>query len=294
MPTWSWIELLLASQYHQMDETLLQTRYNFFGGNPRAIFDSALALKQNINSILQIDSLKNTIAAMESLQMESTKISHLLLHMIPQEEYTQFTLRFASVEVENILMSQWENTERDNFVTFLSNAANDPLFGTLRGQLWERLVHASIIKGGTFKVRNLKTKEEFTVDLNPTISKYLYKIQEVSLMVPNATVWLRPVISNFESVDAIIPGFGLFQITIAKKHGVKHQGLLNLFKNLQNHPYNYRLFFVLPPDQYMSFTSEQPYFTADDRVHKKVSEQVQQVTQYALCFETSPVTHPIK
>jgi len=213
--------------------------------------------------------------------------------MIPQDNYASFSIRFASIYVENILMSKWEEIEPDNFVTFLNNAANNLFIGTFRGQFWERFVHAYLIKGGTFKVRNLQTKQEFNVQLNTIICKYLHNIEEVSSFAPNADVWLSPVIPNFESVDAIIPGFGLFQITIAKKHPIKHQGLLNVLSRLPYHSDNFRLFFVLPVDQYAGFTSEQPYLTADNHVHKNVSVAVKKVTQFALCFETSPVTQKL-
>jgi hypothetical protein len=62
-----------------------------------------------------------------------------------------------------------------------------------------------------------------------------------------------PKASNFASIDAWMPGFGAFQMTVAEKHDIK-DGVADDIAKLGDS--GFQLFWVLPPQYLDSFTKE--------------------------------------
>jgi len=191
-----------------------------------------------------------------------------------------------------MLMTKWESDHRNDFISFIKIASEDPLMGSLRGHLWESLVHAYLPRGGTFRVRVLQQDgkgPEFVFNFKQSQSINLKNIDDANLYPPTGKSWLRPIIPTFESVDAILPGCGTFQITVSKRHGIKQQGLSIVLGKLQHHPDNYNLYFVLPPEIYQTFVKPQPYKTLDNKNSQAIPTNVQKVVQYALEFEAPKI-----
>ena len=65
-----------------------------------------------------------------------------------------------------------------------------------------------------------------------------------------------PKTSNYVAIDAWIPGVGAFQITISQKHDIKvrNENDFDLLGSAAN-----KLYWLLPPLHYYSFTKKKPH-----------------------------------
>lgn len=86
-----------------------------------------------------------------------------------------------------------------------------------------------------------------------------------------------PKVSNYESVDSIVPPDKVFQMTVSHEHPVKMKHLKEIKNILKCN--DLKLYFVVPEDIYVDF-QQQPYHTQ----RKKVSRcKMKCVSQWALC-----------
>ncbi|OAJ32800.1 hypothetical protein BDEG_28679 [Batrachochytrium dendrobatidis JEL423] len=142
-----------------------------------------------------------------------------------------------------------------------------------------------IAKGGSFKIRDLRTKLESTLQLPMDLSTLLFSNNS---QVQNATnCYFRPISNTFESVDSFIKPNLLFQMTGAKDHPCKQTGLRNVLEILGN-PSKPELYFVVPPDRFACFT-RQSYHGTDGQVlsQNDTIASVEKLTRFVLTFEPS-------
>ncbi|GMF32749.1 unnamed protein product [Phytophthora lilii] len=94
-------------------------------------------------------------------------------------------------------------------------------------------------------------------------------------------IYLRPAVTNFASVDAIIKLDTLVQVTGAHKHPCKQKGLHDVLKLLGN-PAAPRLFFVLPPDRFTDFKYQRYLSSKRKRMSTPSFVNVRKIKQFAL------------
>jgi hypothetical protein len=64
-----------------------------------------------------------------------------------------------------------------------------------------------------------------------------------------------PITKTNASIDAWIPGIGAFQTAVGKKYGFTSGASVEFAKLVGGN----RLFWLIPPDDYHSFTKQSPY-----------------------------------
>lgn len=104
---------------------------------------------------------------------------------------------------------------------FIGASHEVPEMGTLRGRLWEGVCHSVLAAGGAFRVRRLDGEsggvEALTIE---ACSSHLVfdNIREVRSVAD--TAYCRPRRQNFAAVGSLRQPRWLYQITVAKRHGV--------------------------------------------------------------------------
>jgi hypothetical protein len=89
------------------------------------------------------------------------------------------------------------------------------------------------------------------------------------------------VVTNFQSVDAIMKPDVLFQVTGGHKHPCKQKGLYDVL-NLLGNPPAPRLYFVLPPDRFTSFRYQRYLDSKRKRMTKPSYANVRKIQQFAM------------
>ena len=64
-----------------------------------------------------------------------------------------------------------------------------------------------------------------------------------------------PKANTYVAIDAWIPGIGAFQMTVRKKHGINDRAIGDLVMLGEGN----RLYWVVLPENYHSFTKKSPY-----------------------------------
>jgi hypothetical protein len=125
-----------------------------------------------------------------------------------------------------------------------------------QGFLFESYAIELLEKGGTFTCRQLvhgnkRIKPEETTLTIPSSIKNV-----VDQVLPNQThnQLHVPSTKNFAVIDAWIPGIGAFQMTVGQNHDIK--GAKNDLAKLGQRAN--RLYWLLPPLYYHSFTKKSP------------------------------------
>ncbi len=72
-------------------------------------------------------------------------------------------------------------------------------------------------------------------------------------------------------------------MTTAENHPCKQTGLRNVLKILDN-PENPKLYFVVPPDVFISF-SYQSYIGKNGLVPKRIDANIKKISQFVLTFD---------
>uniref|UniRef100_M4B8L9 Uncharacterized protein n=1 Tax=Hyaloperonospora arabidopsidis (strain Emoy2) TaxID=559515 RepID=M4B8L9_HYAAE len=200
------------------------------------------------------------------------KMSHRVLHIIVEDDFNNEGYVFASRHVLNMVYHKVFAENRGRLLAFLSSCSKIDSFAVVYGLLFETYVHSILPRGGTFRVRRLtegsKKKAAGGEKGESKITRVITDedVEEVVLRERKATIfegnirvaaddpptYLRPASGNFESVDAMGTPNELFQMTCAKVHPCKRQGLRRVLDMLGN-PAEPRLYFVVPADIFGDF-----------------------------------------
>ena len=116
------------------------------------------------------------------------------------------------------------------------------------------------------------------VQLRPR--KTLFFSQDSEVNNADSDTFLQPDSRNFESVDALAKPNKLFQVTCARVHPCKQNGLLKALSLLGN-AVAPRLYFVVPPDEFEGFRYQDCHTVRGGMV-KVVDEKLKKLEQYVM------------
>jgi hypothetical protein len=157
----------------------------------------------------------------------------------------------------NIIVREKGQEAKLKMTNLLASCAGNPLTAALCGYIFEPYVIEVLEKGGNFKCRqlvhgNTKTEPAETTLVIPSSTKIV-----VDKVMHNQGIHQLhvPKTKNYTAIDAWIPGFGAFQITVGVKHGINKGAIDDLAK--LGHNAN-KLYWLLPPSNYHSFTKQSP------------------------------------
>jgi hypothetical protein len=94
--------------------------------------------------------------------------------------------------------------------------------------------------------------------------------------------YYRPTSINFESIESYTYPNKVFQITVAKRHTVKQDGLRGI-KEILDFNSEINIYFVLPKDTFENFKTEQSY--ENNGNNKRFDAWINNIVHYALCVD---------
>ena len=260
IPVWS--EMELSAIAHLFPEsTDWARRSEIIGGIPRYVMEdlnedpiailSSATFTCSLNDCITLVGLNTPIT-------EKSNIIHSLVHMISEKPFEKYSIRYASPTALKMVAKRNENEVKQNFLNLLSSYEGEPLTAALCGYIFEPYALDRLVKGGQFTWRTCKKKDRKMrkpnnndlIEIKPSARKTANGIEAHQ----ESNVLYVPNTKNFAGIDAWIPGFGAFQITVGKTHTLNDsvmQGLTLLGKGSNKlywvlHSYNYDRF--SPPE----------------------------------------------
>ncbi|KAG3036926.1 hypothetical protein PC121_g24173 [Phytophthora cactorum] len=275
MPLWTKEELSAIAPLYPNAQDEWENRFKCLGGVPRLVLqdietDPQVLLESACNSC-SLDECK-TLVSINSINSR-TKIAQTLIHIRSQEPYRLYNVVYASELAMQVIARTKLVSNRLNMESFLSSCNGNPLAQSLCGYIFEPYCLRLLHEGGRFKYRELfsgaqkpKPKQKRRrkrgrrdIGDGPTIeipsSSHPSRIVERVEVGQLANQLYVPRTSNYTAIDAWMPQFGGFQMTVGKTHDIKGGAADDLAKLGPN---GNRLFFLLPPLYYKTFTKKTP------------------------------------
>jgi hypothetical protein len=138
----------------------------------------------------------------------------------------------------------------------LASCEGNPLTATLCGYIFESYAIESLEKGGKFTCRELVSGNTKVQPKKTKLEIPTSKKEVVDKVLPNQTSGRLyvPMTRNYTAIDAWMPGIGAFQMTVGKRHSINRRVKSDLAKLGKGN----KLYWVLPPAYYDSFTKKSP------------------------------------
>lgn len=226
MPVWSEEELYLCRSmiFPSIPEKLVKTLYLKWGGIARYVLKYALVKEQQalLSEALNISNIDSVVDSFGGSGAKSDASSRLI-HRSVINGFSGGPYEFASAYVVDEIYNRIYVKDRDHLMRFLSVPENVSETGQLRGILFEKHAHIVIAKGGSFKIRDLRSKLVSTLELPMDLTAILFSNNHQIKKSTNC--YFRPVSKIFASVDSFIKPNLLFQMTCAQNHPCKQTGL---------------------------------------------------------------------
>ena len=291
MPTWSIDELLLASELDhyrgRITETIIKDLYEKFGGIPRYVLEVEEERREEYMCLLESNIHDCNLRTIQRVGREDIgKESHMIFHCYSgPDNYYKYKIKFASQFVGDKVVKAIYEHGYDEMKAFVRRDDIPSVAASLRGWIFETIVHNELPNGGIYHVRKLSDNKEESRGLPKMKHTIFNKLEEAGIphLSSSEHMYLQPKSKMFEAADAILPPNNIFQVTVSTCHSIKANGLKNILKELKKHRdwrsdtrVNY--FFVVPLDVYTSFGREQNYH----KVSK--SDDFEIVDQYVLEF----------
>jgi hypothetical protein len=280
MPLWSKEELAEIAHLYPHAAAVWVNRFDCLGGVPRLVLQDIETHPQTLlMSACNSCSLDDCImlVSIYSEINSNTKIAQKLIHIKSQAPYKEYEVVYASeLALQVIARTKWKS-DRATMQNLLGSCDGNPLAQSLCGYVFETYGMDLLEKGGTFVCRKLLSdadmrkrdtmkrnrskrnrgspdnEDEETIDIPPSSQpRIIAKRVEVG---QDANQLYMPQASNYTAIDAWMPQFGGFQMTVGKTHAIKGGAADDLVKLGLN---GNRLFFLLPPLYYKSFTKKTP------------------------------------
>ena len=259
MPLWSEKELETVSMYFPAARDWRE-RFQILGGIPRYVLEVTSNAPQAIlNGACKEVDLNDCIKVigLESEFTEKTKASHSLVHINSELPFTESSVAFASKTALDIIVEKKGAEAKLRIRELLAACDGNPLTAALCGYIFEPYCMELLEKGGRFSSRKLvdgRTKDK-PLPTNIEIPASNRITAEKVMRNQIANQLYIPTTKNYTGIDAWIPGFGAFQMTVGKKHDIKSQTKGDLAKL---GPGADKLYWLLPPIYFSSFTKKTP------------------------------------
>ena len=259
MPLWTEIELVaIAPLFHGTDKW--RSRFEILGGIPRRVLEATTRDPTDVlDDACTVCSLDDCIKAigMNSEITDKSKVIHSLVHMTSEPPFTRSSVCYASPTALNMIVQKKASEARNKMRDLLASCEGNPLTAALCGYIFEPYAIELLEKGGNFTCRKLAHGNTQSVPVETVLEIPSSKKTVADKVLSNQSLDQLhvPKVVNCVAIDAWIPGIGAFQMTVGKKHDIKSGARDDLAKlgNEAN-----RLYWLLPPLYYHSFTKKTP------------------------------------
>jgi len=147
-----------------------------------------------------------------------------LVHEVPLDnKYINTQVQWASQKLASFALDSLIAERGAEAMNLVLSAQGLGSYGSLRGDLFEKLAHRIVSAGGTFTVRDLVTGLTSTESFKEHQVFHFKEIREVKKDHYNI-----PRSKNFATIDSLVPPNQLFQMTVSLSHTINEKGLNNL------------------------------------------------------------------
>jgi hypothetical protein len=187
---------------------------------------------------------------------EKSKAVHSLVHITSIYPFIKSSVRYASSTALGIIVQRKGEEAKLQIRHLLASCEGNPLSAALCGYIFEPHAIESLEKGGKFTCRqlvggNTKTQpDETELDIPPSEKEVVDKV----LSNQACKQLYVPKTKNYAASDAWMPGIGLFQMTVGKKHKINPRAEVDLATLGKGN----RFYWLLPPSTFDSFTKQSP------------------------------------
>lgn len=312
LPTWKLEELLEVSRViHGFDTNKLADivdRFKFFGGIARYVLQQGYAigdpaLTDPIKEALNTKAVLKVVSEVGTEDVDQTKASGVLIHLIPGETYRTIRYEWGSFY---IMEQAWKSlfiVSKDKVQTLIA-VGSELHLGTLFGMLFEPWFHTRISEQGyTGRLRKLTTGRELMENKkkkrnalgilkdNLGITEHIipaarrHKFFEVEEIVEGR--YNVPTNPNFPAIDSLWPSRGeMYQVTSTESHEIKTEALpvlRKIFANWLATNQTAKFIFVVPPSRFMSYTIQRyiepkPKSKEGSAAAKEVTKELKKMT----------------
>jgi hypothetical protein len=258
MPLWTEAELEAVSPLFPITNEW-RDRFEILGGIPREVLEETLEtptemLKEACTNCSLDDCVKKI--GMCSTITERTKVYHYLVHMTSVPPFTNSSVCYASPTALNTIIRYKGDEAKFRMRELLATCEGNPLMFELLGGIFKINALELLESGGRFTCRklvsrNTRKKPPNTVLNIPKSEKIVAGEVSIGQALNQLYVSLT---KNDEAIHAWIPGIGAFQMTVGKKHEIKGAVTRDLARLGRAN----RLYWLLPPLYYDSFTKKSP------------------------------------
>jgi hypothetical protein len=259
MPTWTEAELGGVAPLFPFSSAAWRDRYMILGGIPRNVLEvtseSAMRMLEEACRGCSLDDCVKQIG-LHSTITEKSKVVHRLVHIRSEPPFRESSVCYASAVALDMIIRNKGTEAKKKMRELLEACEGNPLIAAFCGHIFEAHAIEELEKGGKFTHRKLphgNTKIQATetlLTIPPSTKQIAEKVE------PDQTLGQLyvPKASNYAAIDAWIPGIGAFQMTVGKNHDIKSR-VKNDLSNLSG---SNRLYWLLPPLYYYSFTKKTP------------------------------------
>ncbi|KAI3631921.1 hypothetical protein MIR68_009757 [Amoeboaphelidium protococcarum] len=256
IPTWTEAELKAIAPYFPNANDVWRERYQILGRHvlevttesPTEMLEVACTDHSLGDCILKI--------SMDSTITKNRRLFIFLVHITSTAPYTSSSVCYASQTALDIIVRRQGKEAMRRMCDLIASCKWNPLTSALCGYIFEPYAIELLEKGGVFKCRELvhgcqRFRQEETILDIPSSNQTV-----VDKVMPNQTrnQLYVPKTKNCAAIDAWIPGIGAFQMTVGRKHEIKG-GARDDLAMLGGAN---RLYWLLPPLYYRSFTKQPP------------------------------------
>jgi GTPase SAR1 family protein len=260
MPLWKWeeIQTLVNSCRVKIDVSanVLRHRFEVLNGVPRKLFMTQHTPEEMIELALAESKIESLMTAPETTDNKEN-VSHLLI-VRTTEDFIHFQAEYASRYVSERVFKAMKEIAKKQMYSFVRSSSHLSHLGPIRGTLYEYIAHDLLKAGGLFFRRKLDMAQRKTNKRKETIPQSTSILQNITLeycrnnkIEPNT--YVRPK-DGFESVDAWIQNYAMFQMTIKKEHDIK-----KLVHEISVYCRSEIFYFVVPDeDSFQNFRYQTP------------------------------------
>lgn len=312
MPVWTRKEIDLCRNmiYEYIPDDMFEKLYSEWGGNPRFVLEYAFDDTQQDTLEEAIKSCKMEIFDSVGEIVEEKDTSHKIIHIhvnLPivdddevgndergntcfadntqlldrygRQAYTKKIIKFASNYVKDRVIDKLETDIKNKLRMETKLSLEAGISNSLLGQVFEQIAHKILRNGGNFHIRHLESNTESIITI--INQDEILEFSENGIDLIEDGKYYQPESKNFPTIDSIIAPDKLFQMTIAKCHPIKMNGLKKL-RNKLGGENEISFYFVIPTHLYEKY-SVQPFHNSKDELAQRIPDWINDhLQQYVL------------